>query len=159
MVFWNGGLINKIATYAMDGSGGTLGGGRFIGGNQRCVRLSGSASYLLYGHTGYFGSDGRTHQTFLTRGNCSMPNYASYGAILDVTDETCACYNGIRGNAALIPYVPGPMIDDDHRLSMPVSTVAQASIPAESPIVQAFCPLGSDGVLCPIRHRGSDCGR
>ena len=99
-----------------------------MGGNQRCVRTSGAANYLIRGHTGYMGKDGTVYQTFLSRANCSMPNYASYGAVITTNDETCSCYNGIRAKAAFVPPRTFTAIADTDRLTTP-----QAVNPANAP--------------------------
>ena len=72
----------------------------FLGGNQRCVRLAGTEDYLVYGFNSFVDKEGRSYQVSLTRGNCAMPNYPTYGAVISVFDETCSCYNGLRGSAA-----------------------------------------------------------
>ena len=46
-----------------------------------------------------------------------MPNFAAYGAVLSIIDETCRCYNGIRGQAAHIPYQEVVEVDKAERLS------------------------------------------
>ena len=112
MVAWNDGLYNRIARYNLTGPTAQRRAFPLIGGNQRCVHTSGAANYLIRGHTGYMGKDGSVYQTFLSRANCSMPNYASYGAVITTTDETCSCYNGIRAKSA---FVPSRTFDSDRR--------------------------------------------
>ena len=87
-----------------------------MGGNLRCVRNTSSANYLT------FMASAATLTVMVmpfkptSCGNCAMPNFAAYGAILSIIDETCRCYNGIRGQAALIPEVPIEPIANNERL-------------------------------------------
>lgn len=154
-IAWNGALVSKHASYpaqmSADAAGVTLvgerdGGGllftgaegnrsrnqyRFLGGNQRCVRLSGTDDYLVYGFNSWVDREGRSYQVSLTRGNCAMPNYPTYGAVISVFDETCSCYNGLRGSAALVPAQELVIVPDDQRLSVPsnAAVVANAELP------------------------------
>lgn len=121
MVFWNGGLYNRIARYSLDGPTADRQATGMMGGNQRCVRTSGSANYLVRGHTGFIDREGNAYQTFMSRGNCSMPNYPTYGAIVMTTDETCSCYNGFRGKGALVPARDHQPYADTQRLSRPAA--------------------------------------
>ena len=143
MVSWNGKLYNKLASYSLDGPTADRAAVGFFGGNQRCVRTSGSANFLVMGHTGYIGTDGTAYQTFLTRGNCSMPNYPTFGAIVMTTDETCSCYNGFRGKGALVPARDHVAIADDQRLSTPSKPSRCRQSPAKPrriPIVKNWIP-------------------
>jgi outer membrane protein assembly factor BamB/SAM-dependent methyltransferase len=143
LVFWDDKLVNKVSFYEMDGPTKKQSGPSFLGGNTRCVRLSGSANFLIQGFTAYYGRDGRNFVTFMTRGNCSLPNYATYGAVMSVTDETCNCYNGMRGNAGLIPWVEPEAMPERARLTkapMALPAVTPAVLPADSPIVASWVP-------------------
>ena len=132
LVYWNGYFSHKNGILPKDNSGLIRGKHTVsIGGNQRCVRTTATGNYIIRGHTGYYGKDGSVYQTFLTRGNCAMPNYPTHGAMMSVTDETCACYNGLRGNVALVPPVTFTPVADDQRLSqpatLPINSVAATS--------------------------------
>ena len=100
------------------------------------MRLTGTDNYLVYGFNSFVDKEGRSYQVSLTRGNCAMPNYPTYGAVISVFDETCSCYNGIRGSAALIPATEMVVIAQADRLSTPttIKAVANAELPA-GPIV------------------------
>ena len=105
----------------------------FRAGNIRCVRLSGSTNYLMNGFNAYFSRDGSLTYSGLSRGNCGMPNYVGYGAVLSAADQTCGCYNGIRAHAAYLPpeRAPFTIIDDSKRLTTPqtVAFTAHDSLP------------------------------
>ncbi|GEM_PF-1096099 len=137
MVYWNGGLYNKIASYSLDGPTADREATRMFGGNQRCVRTSGSAKYLVRGHTGFIDREGNAYQTFMTRGNCSMPNYPTYGAIVMTTDETCSCYNGFRGKGALVPARTHQDFAPSQRLSKPAAvSVNEAAKPLPESVIE-----------------------
>ena len=97
-ILWNGQLVSKHAVYPLspvDGQDGFklikeengqrffTGEGQaktrtkktFLGGNQRCVRLSGTPNYLVYGFNSFVAKDGTSCQTSLLRGNCAKPKF------------------------------------------------------------------------------------
>lgn len=142
-ILWNGMLVSKHATYSLhpqsSGTAGftfveeTNGSQRFtgaensrtrekltfLGGNQRCVRMSGTEDWIVYGFNSFVSRDGTSYQTSLVRGNCAKPNYATYGAVMSLFDPTCSCYNGLRGSIALIPSVEVNPIAESERLTVP----------------------------------------
>ena len=65
-----------------------------------------------------------------------MPNYPTYGAVMTTTDETCSCYNGLRGKTAFVPREPHVFVANDQRLSTPVTmaVVEQGITLPDSPI-------------------------
>ena len=77
-----------------------------VQGNARCVRMSGTGNYLMVGFGGMLDKSGTWYQTHLQRGGCAVPNKAAYGAVLSSHDSVCSCYNGVRGQVALVPAVP-----------------------------------------------------
>ncbi len=112
-----------------------------LGGNQRCVRTSGSTNYFVTGMTSWMDAEGNRYQTGLTRGNCSMPNYLARGALLTTTDQVCSCYNGIRGQVALVPQVPFSPVANSNRLFPPEARpVAEAGELPDTPLVRAWLP-------------------
>ncbi len=149
-ILWNGMLVSKHATYSLtpqqsgtpgftfvEESGGTQrftgaenGKTRskltFLGGNQRCVRMSGTEDWIVYGFNSFVSKDGTSYQTSLVRGNCAKPNYATYGAVMSLFDPTCSCYNGLRGSIALIPAVEVKPIPESDRLVVPAARKAAA---------------------------------
>lgn len=136
LVYWKDNLVVRTGALNQDGPENVEIEGRFgigTGGNQRCVRSTASENFLIRGHTGYLAKDGTGYQTFLTRGNCAMPNYPTHGAVMSVTDETCACYNGLRGNVALVPPKEFKPVANTQRLSkpapLPVTAAATAALP------------------------------
>ena len=135
LVAWNNALFSKEGLYHTTGPTRDTRAVRFLGGNQRCVRLSGATNYLVYGFTSFMDRQGNSFQTGLIRGNCAMPNYATYGAVLSVTDETCNCYNGLRGQLALVPPRPVVPVADAARLQRhrPQTQPAKATAPADLP--------------------------
>lgn len=60
------------------------------------------------------------------------PNYATCGAVMSVTDETCACYNGLRDHVALFAALPVIPIADSVRLLVPAGLpmVPRRALPA-----------------------------
>ena len=65
-----------------------------------------------------------------------MPNYASYGAVITTNDETCSCYNGIRGKAAFVPPRTFDLIKNEDRLSVPQGViVSQDPAPLKDSVI------------------------
>lgn len=106
----------------------------FAAGNTRCVRLSGSTDYLLLGFNSYLHKDGTITLAGLFRGNCAIPNYVGYGAVLSPADQSCGCYNGLRGQGSYLSPARARfrMVDDGERLTSPPTTAfaAHSAIPA-----------------------------
>jgi len=145
ILIWNDGLWADTRNFSTKGPTQTAGDFINMTGNARCVRYSASANYLLLGFNSFIGKDFTSYQTGLTRGNCAMPNYATHGALISVTDETCSCYNGLRGQTALIPESPITPISENERLTQPAAIPADApsALPPESPVIADWIPFPS----------------
>lgn len=135
MVVWNGELYHKMAklprTKAEPLDWDAV---SFMMGNMRCVRLSGSTNYLFNGFNSYMHRDGTMSMAGLFRGNCGMPNYAAYGAMLSAGDQTCGCYNGIRSHGAFLTAERAPftIVEESQRLRHPPTPTFEAHQPIPS---------------------------
>ncbi len=137
MVIWNGEMYHRAAKLPKTvNENMEWGAVTSQMGNTRCVRLSGSSNYLFFGFNSYLSKDGEWTLSGLSRGNCAMPNYAAYGALLAPGDQQCSCYNGLRGHTAFLPPARAPfqVLPEAERLSHPNAPRFQAheEIPSET---------------------------
>jgi len=84
--------------------------------NQRCVRLSATDDWLIYGLTTWVDRDLNVTQFAYGRSDCSFPAFPAQGHVYFGSNVTCTCINPVRGLLAVSPEPPRPEVSDDRRL-------------------------------------------
>ncbi len=84
--------------------------------NQRCVRLSATDDWLIYGLTTWVDRDLNVTQYAYGRSDCSFPAFPAHGHVYFGSNVTCTCINPVRGLIAVSPEPPRPEVPDERRL-------------------------------------------
>ena len=114
--------------------------------NQRCIRLTATPRYFLFGQSGYYGPEMSGTQVTVTRSGCAIGNVPANG-LTYFTPNGCGCITQVRGFQAMTGEETLVVTADDARLS----TGGGSPVALTSPGVEL--PAGPVAADWPLQSR------